>query len=179
MRLVTTRVATGLTGLSTEQLREWTSRRALIPPDVKPKGRGSPARYSWQTILLLRLAVALRDRFRLELQAHRDLFADISAGLRSVPFSSLWGKSLALHGGRVWSLFEHGALTSETSDLVVLRLDSHLEVLSAGFSFVWPTSPEQLHLFPALRVVDGPQSEGASRRKSSDRAFTQPIRRLR
>ena len=81
MRLVTTRDATRLTGLSTEQLREWTSRRALIPPDVKPKGHGAPARYSWQTILLLRLAVTLRDRFKLELQAHRDLFSELGLGL--------------------------------------------------------------------------------------------------
>lgn len=81
MQLVTTRDATRLTGLSTEQLREWTSRRALIPPDVGPKGHGSPARYCWQTILLLRLAVTLRDRFKLELQAHRDLFSELWLGL--------------------------------------------------------------------------------------------------
>ena len=36
MRLVTTPVASKLTGLSTEKLREWTSRRALVPADVRP-----------------------------------------------------------------------------------------------------------------------------------------------
>ena len=43
MRLVTTRRATSLTGLSTEQLREWSSRRALIPADLQNRGRGSQA----------------------------------------------------------------------------------------------------------------------------------------
>jgi len=180
MRLVTTRDATKLTGLSTEQLREWTSRRALIPADVKPKGHGSPARYSWETILLLRLAVTLRGRFRLELQAHRDLFTDLGAGLRRVSFFSLWGKSLALHGGPVWSLLEQGDLASVNSDFIVLRLDPHLEVLSARFALAQRSYPEQLQLFPALRVVDGPPAAMKSRmRKAYDNAFMQPVRRLR
>ena len=37
MTLVATRRASELTGLSTSKLREWTSRRALIPADVTPK----------------------------------------------------------------------------------------------------------------------------------------------
>ena len=77
MRLVKTPDATVLTGLSTATLREWTSRRALIPADVPPKGKGSPAGFTWQTILLLRIAVTLRDRFHLELQPHRSLFASL------------------------------------------------------------------------------------------------------
>ena len=99
MQFVSTRDAVRLTGLSTEQLREWTSRRDLIPADIKPKGHGSPARYSWQTILLLRLAVVLRDRFKLELQAHRDLFSDLRTALGSMSFVSLWGKAILLRGG--------------------------------------------------------------------------------
>ena len=57
MRLVPTRQALQLTGLSSAKLREWTSRRALIPADVPSKKQGSSAQYTWQTILLLRLAV--------------------------------------------------------------------------------------------------------------------------
>ncbi|HEY8263651.1 MAG TPA: MerR family transcriptional regulator, partial [Methyloceanibacter sp.] len=63
MCYVTTPHACQLTGLSTEKLREWTSRRALIPADVKPRRKGSPAKYTWQTILILRLAVTLREQF--------------------------------------------------------------------------------------------------------------------
>ena len=153
MQLVTTRDATRLTGLSTEQLREWTSRRALILPDVKPKGHGSPARYSWQTILLLRLAVVLRDRFKLELHAHRDLFAELGAGLAQTSFLSLWGKSLALSGGTQWGVIDPREDGLIMDDCIVLRLDPHLQQLSDSFSLPKPAAPGQFQLFPALGVM--------------------------
>lgn len=166
MLLVTTRDATRLTGLSTEQLREWTSRRALILPDVKPKGHGSPARYSWQTILLLRLAVVLRDRFKLELHAHRDLFAELGAGLAQASFLSLWGKSLALSGGVQWRVIDPQDEGSVIDDCIVLRLDAHLQQLSDSFSLPNPTVPGQLQLFPALGVIaDAAVKNTAGRRK--------------
>jgi hypothetical protein len=166
MQLVTTRDATRLTGLSTEQLREWTSRRELILPDVKPKGHGSPARYSWQTILLLRLAVVLRDRFKLELHAHRDLFAELGAGLACTSFLSLWGKSLVLYGGAQWSVIDPHNEGLAIDDCIVLRLDPHLQQLSDSFSHPKPTEPGQFQLFPALGVMaDAAVSNTTGRRK--------------
>ncbi len=153
MRLVTTRDATRLTGLSTEQLREWTSRRALILPDEKPKGHGSPARYSWQTILLLRIAVVLRDRFKLELHAHRDLFSALGKGLARTSFLSLWGKSLALYGGERWAMIDPREDDSNIDDCIILRLDPHLQQLSDSFSLPKPMAPSQFQLFPALGVM--------------------------
>lgn len=153
MHLVTTRDATRLTGLSTEQLREWTSRRALILPDVKPKGHGSPARYSWQTILLLRLAIVLRDRFKLELHAHRNLFAELGAALTHTSFLSLWGKSLALYGGAKWGVIDSHDEGTAIDDCIVLRLDPHLHQLSDGFSLPKPVAPGQFQLFPVLGVM--------------------------
>lgn len=153
MQLVTTRDASRLTGLSTEQLREWTSRRALIPPDVKPRGHGSPARYSWQTILLLRLAVVLRDRFKLELHAHRDLFAELRTDLARTSFLSLWGKSLALYGGAKWGVIDPRDSGTPIDDCIVLRLDPHLRQLSDSFSLPKPVAPGQIQLFPALGVM--------------------------
>lgn len=153
MQLVTTRDATRLTGLSTEQLREWTSRRALIPPDVKPRGHGSPARYSWQTILLLRLAVVLRDRFKLELHAHRDLFAELRAGLARTSFLSLWGKSLTLYGGAKWGIVEPHDESLTVEDCIVLQLDPHLQQLSDSFSLPIPAAVGQFQLFPTLGVM--------------------------
>ncbi|MCU4181775.1 helix-turn-helix domain-containing protein [Bosea sp. BH3] len=153
MHLVTTREAIRLTGLSTATLREWTSRRALIPADVPPKNQGSPARYGWQTILLLRLAVTLRDRFHLELQAHRGLFADLKLGLARASFIALWGKALVLQGGDRWSLLDEGNPASLHEDGIVIRLQTHLEALSCGFAFSGPTSPPgQLELFPGQAV---------------------------
>jgi len=147
VHLVTTGGAVKLTGLSTEQLREWTIRRALIPADIKPKGHGSPARYSWQTILLLRLALIFRDRFKLELHAHRDMFADLGHNLTQIPFRSLWGKSLAVQGEHRWSLLEPEELAGTKDDCIVLRLDSHLEILAEAFSLGHPASSEQYQLF--------------------------------
>lgn len=165
MQLVTTRDATRLTGLSTEQLREWTSRRALILPDVKPTGHGSPARYSWQTILLLRLAVVLRDRFKLELHAHRDLFAQLGSGLARTSFLSLWGKSLALHGGAQWSLIDPRDEGAFTDDCILLRLDPHLQHLSDGFSLPKPVPASQFQLFPALGMRADAAVNDSTRRR--------------
>lgn len=143
-----------LTGLSSEQLREWTIRRALIPADIKPKGHGSPARFSWQTILLLRLAATLRDHFKVELQAHRELFANLRASLGGVSFISLWGKSLALYGAHDWKILDREDNVDNGDDLILLRLDSHLKILSAGFALPQPSaSPGQFQLFPAQGVV--------------------------
>lgn len=168
MQLVTTRDAARLTGLSTEQLREWTSRRALILPDVKPKGHGSPARYSWQTILLLRLAVVLRDRFKLELHAHRDVFATLAASLACTSFLSLWGKSLALYGNEQWAIVDPREENSIIEDCIMLRMDPHLQQLSDCFALPKPAASGQFQLFPALGVmadVTVNVSDGTGRRR--------------
>lgn len=166
MNLVPTRDATRLTGLSTEQLREWTSRRALIPPDVKPQGHGSPARYSWQTILLLRLAVVLRDRFKMELQAHRDLFAGLGAGLAHASFLSLWGKSLVLYGGAKWGVVDPRDENLIIDDCIVLRLDPHLQQLSDSFALPKPAAFGQFQLFPVFGVMtEATANNSTGRRK--------------
>ena len=153
MRLVPTRQAVALTGLTTAKLREWTSRRALIPADVPPKAQGSPAQYSWQTILLLRLAVTLRDRFHLELQAHQSLFASLRCGLRDKSFIAIWEKTLALHGGERWSFLEVEEALEPGEDAILIRLAPHLSILAAGFALPQPAAPlGQLDLFPALAI---------------------------
>ena len=152
MRLVPTRQALQLTGLSAPTLREWTSRRALIPADVPPKNQGSPAQYSWQTMLLLRLAVTLRDRFHLELQAHRSLFASLRRGLRGRSFIALWDKTLALYGHDEWHLVDADA-DPLRQDAVVILLNPHLHILSEGFALPKPAAVAgQLDLFPATPV---------------------------
>ena len=162
MRFITTPAATQLTGLSTVTLREWTNRRALIPADIPPKGKGSPAAFTWQTILLLRIAVLLRDRFHFELQPHQTLFASLKAGLQRTSFIGLWGKSLILLGNDDWSLAEDAEVSPLVEDAVIIRLQPHLEALSAGFSLPGPSqSSGQLELFPA-RSVDTGLVAGAS-----------------
>ncbi|WP_322083383.1 hypothetical protein [Burkholderia sp. BCC1972] len=165
MHLITTRDATRLTGLSTEQLREWTSRRALILPDVKPKGHGSPARFSWQTILLLRVAVVLRDRFKLELHAHRDVFSALAVSLSRMSFLSLWGKSLVLYGDNQWAIVDPREEDSIVEDCIMLRMDPHLQQLSDCFSLPKPAASGQFQLFPAVGVMADATVNGTTGRR--------------
>lgn len=159
MRFVTTPIAAQLTGLSTVTLREWTSRRALIPVDVSPKGKGSPAGFAWPTILLLRIAVVFRERFHCELQPHRALFAGLKTELKRTSFLAMWGKSLVIMAHDSWSIVDdcHGLATAE--DALVIRLNPHLEVLSSGFALPLPqNAPGQFELFPA-RSIDDPTTD--------------------
>lgn len=120
-----------LTGLSTDKLREWTSRRSLIPADVPSKQQGSPARYGWATVLVLRLAVVMRDRFHVELQANSSLFAGLRKELSKRAFLSLRGHWLALQGDGAWALVEDVDLPP--GDALLIRLDPHLAAISDGF----------------------------------------------
>ncbi len=91
MWLVGSRDVLQLTGLSADQLREWTMRRALIKPDILAQKRGSEAKFSWQIVFLLQLAVVLRTRFYVELKVHRNLLASARELLDGASFLSLLG----------------------------------------------------------------------------------------
>ncbi|MCI4591127.1 hypothetical protein MOK15_13625 [Sphingobium sp. BYY-5] len=162
-----TPIASQLTGLSTDKLREWTSRRALIPADQRPKTKGSPARFSWQTVLVLRVAVLLRDQFSLELQAHQAAFAELRQLLRSQSFIALWGKRLALGPGRSWSFLD-GAGTVPETDALLIALDPHLTVLRDGFALPEASDEGQLDLF-SLPTVHGRQRNKTSPRRAAAR----------
>lgn len=149
MRLVRSRDVPALTGLSADQLREWTVRRGLVQPDEPAQKRGSEARFSWQTLLVLRLAVVLRTRFHVELQAHRELLASARKLLEGTSFPGLWGGTLAIYGlTRCELLSARAPLPTAEEDAILLRLNRHLEALSQGFGLPEPVS--QLPLFPAV-----------------------------
>ncbi|MBN9362846.1 MULTISPECIES: hypothetical protein [unclassified Devosia] len=173
LRLVATPVASQLTGLSTEKLREWTSRRALVPADVRPKQKGSPAKFTWQTILVLRLAVLLRDQFAVELQAYTRTFATLRKDLRATSFIGLWGRRLALAPQGVWFFLDEDAPPLET-DALVIHLDDHLAVIRDGFALPDAAAAAgQFDLFslPALHgKARDPQRQGSgamARRRSA------------
>lgn len=156
----TPKVAT-LTGLSTETLREWTVRRALIPADVPAKRQGSPAKFSWQTVLVLRVAKVLRNAFHFELQAHVVFFKELRNTLANCSFITLRNKAIILQSNSDWEIVDvAGALPP--SDAFVIHLNPHLEVLATGFALPYPTlSAGQLDLFPAQAIHE---SEAASHR---------------
>ena len=162
-----TPIASQLTGLSTDKLREWTSRRALIPADQRPKRKGSPAKFSWQTILVLRVAVLLRDQFSLELQANRSAFADLRKLLRAQSFIALWGKRLVLAPGRTWYFLDAAGSTPE-SDALLIALDPHLIIIRDGFALPGATEERQLDLF-TLPTVHGKQNARSALRRLDDR----------
>lgn len=151
MRLVTTPVACELTGLSTDKLREWTSRRALVSADMRPKRKGSPAKFSWQTILVLRIAVLLRDQFSMELQTHKASFASLREELRNRSFISLWGQRLGLGSDGSWTFVEASEKVL-SADVLLMALDRHLVVLRDGFALP-DANHAQIDLFrlPATR----------------------------
>jgi hypothetical protein len=152
VHLVPTPVACQLTGLSTEKLREWTSRRALVPADVRPRQKGSPAQFSWQTILILRLALLLRDQFGVELQFHKEHFAKLRMELRSASFIALWGRRLALTSQGEWMLLDNQA-PRPANDAIFICLDSHLSIIRDGFALPDAAAATgQLDLFPLSSV---------------------------
>jgi hypothetical protein len=152
VRLIRSREVLRLTGLSANQLREWTVRRALILPDVPAQKRGSEAKFSWRTVLLLRLAALLRNRFYVELHAHREVLASARELLDDASFPALWGMTLAIYDWHRCELLPSRTAPAADEDAVLLRLDRHLEVLSQRFGLPDPVS--QLPLFPAV-VVSG------------------------
>lgn len=150
MRLVKASDVQKITGLSADQLREWTTRRGLIEPDAKPSGPGSRARYAWQTVLLLRLAVVLKESFHIELHAHRQLFAGLAERLANVSFPALRGSVLIVSRQGTFNISPIEEVRSPDTDLLIILLDSHLDVLSTEFGLIEPI--RQLPLFPARAV---------------------------
>lgn len=150
MKLIASRDAQRLTGLSADQLREWTTRRGLILPDKRPSGSGSRTMYSWQTILALRLAVVLKSVFHVELESQRTSLAKLSQLLRRSSFLSLRGKIVFLRSDGRLQIGGISSIGPARCDGIVLLLDPHLEQLAlllAGSELV-----RQLPLFPALAV---------------------------
>ena len=152
VRLLKTRQVPALTGLTVDQIRDWTVRRGLIQPDIPARKRGSEAKFSWQTVLLLRLVVVLRNRFHVELQAHRDLLLEIRALLEGRSFIALWGERLAICGLRRAELVRSLSDLHEHEDVIILTLDRHLEVLSREFGF--QDTFRQLPLFSVTHAGD-------------------------
>jgi DNA-binding transcriptional MerR regulator len=139
-----------LTGLSPDQLREWTRRRGLIKPDAEPCGPGSRARFSWQTVLLLRLAVVLKTSFHIELQAHRAFFAALSQRIENRPFHALRGCALLVQPDTQFDIVPLSDFQAKSTDTLILCLDPHLDALSADFDLIEPV--DQFPLFAVAGV---------------------------
>ena len=139
-----------LTGLSANQLREWSSprRRNLIPADVGADGPGRHALYSWQSVLVLRLLRELRDDFSVEIGGWAPRMVELRQELKGVSFPSLWGRILTFS-----SKYPPVLLSVQTREIptgLVIALDPHLLPIARRLSV---PPPDQLFLFPVHAVA--------------------------
>lgn len=142
-----------------------------MPADVRPKGKGSPAKFSWQTILVLRLAVLLRNSFGFELAAHKAAFADLRATLRAKSPIGLWGNRLTLSMASEWAFLQKGDVVPG-GDFLVVELDPHLRILRDRFALPGETATAgQLDLFslPNLQGRRQQPQGGRTTRVGSER----------
>lgn len=135
-----------LTGLSPSQLREWTSRRGILPADQPARGRGKHAQYAWNTVLVLRILAELHSSYGVEIAAWSALATSIRDRLAAASPLSLHGKYLQICGNQYEITATPSASPRATAILV--RLDPHLEALATGLGVLPP--PAQLSLFVAV-----------------------------
>lgn len=149
MRLVGSKDAQAVTGLSADQLREWAGRRGLVTPDIPASGKGSQARFSWQTLVVLRIASALKAHLHMELGAHRALFAELQTRLAGQPFHALSDLTVVILPGQAPLLRRASDTNLEVDGPVLLvRLAPHLAAVMQGVGLPEPIA--QLPLFPAV-----------------------------
>jgi hypothetical protein len=101
----------------------------------------------------------LKDRFHLELHAHRGLFAALRETLTGMSFIRLWGCSIAVYNADEWRLLDASETALPQADAIIIKLDPHLCVLAAELAMPSPMSSGQLELFPA-RLVPTESLEG-------------------
>jgi len=149
VRLVGSREAQVITDLSADQIREWTGRRGLIAPDIPARGKGTQARFSWQTLLLLRIAGAIKAQVHVELEAYRDKFAELQDQFAGLPFHSLWPIALVVVGNQSPILRYLSDIDLDLDEpLLIVTLQPHLEAIMRGFGIAEPAA--QLPLFPTI-----------------------------
>lgn len=139
-----------VTGLTRNQLREWTGRgrRELMPPDVEPGGPGRHALYTWQSALVLRLLLVLHNEFAAKVGAWAPAAKNLRKKLDGAPFPNLWHLSVCFPDCHTALLVED--VTKLDHPGLILPLEPHLAVLSSKLSL---PQPVQLSLFLPIEVT--------------------------
>jgi len=141
-----------LTGLSAVVLREWTRRRALIPADIPAAGKGNAAKFSWRTVLIIRIANQLKEEFHLQLQAHAPQFSELREVLSEHSFRALYGTAIVCSPSEPWRLSRADEF-GPTCAFLKLPLHDHLEAICGAFGKASPrTRSQQFDLFPATEI---------------------------
>jgi hypothetical protein len=151
VQLVGSKEALIVTDLTADRLREWTGRRGLIAPDVAARGKGTQARFSWRTLLVLRIASTLRDRLHVELEAYKNTLATLQQHLAGQPFHALSGMVLVIGTSSVVALRRPADVRLDFGEpSFVVALQPHLDAISTALHLAEPMM--QLPLFPAVAV---------------------------
>ncbi|WP_425909817.1 MerR family transcriptional regulator [Nitrobacter sp. TKz-YC02] len=147
--MIGSREVQALTGLSADQLREWTGRRGLIRPDRPAQGKGTQARFSWQTVLVLRLALVMKQDFHIELHPHRESFSELQKLFHGKAFPGLWDRVVLLRERAQLAIAKPSEMTFPADEtVIVMPLAPHLRALMTGFGVPMPT--QQMPLFRAI-----------------------------
>ncbi len=135
MRLVIMRRATSLSGLSSEQFREWSKRRNLTSADVQ-------------------------NRFHVEFDTHRRLLAALREAPRTTSFLKLCDASVLIYDCETWELVDTYSADRTAVDGDIAHLDPHPAVLATGLAVPSPPPTDQLGLFPARFISAEPARKG-------------------
>ena len=149
MRLFQSADAIEATGLTRNQLREWTGRgrREIILPDVGPNGPGRHALFAWQTLLVLRLLLVLHTEYAAEVGAWAPAAKNLREKLDSTPFPSLWNVSVFFPNQYTALLIDDTSMIDQPG--LILPLEAHLTILASKLSL--PRS-DQLSIFLPMAV---------------------------
>lgn len=151
MQMIGSADARAIAGLTHNRLREWTGRRGLVEPDIPARGKGTQARFSWRTLLILRLAKSLQDDLGVELSAHKQNLKGIQNALQGESLQALWKKAAVFsltHGPSL--VQETDLLASPQKAMIVMMLQPHLRDIVKAFGVAEPTM--QLPLFPVSSI---------------------------
>ena len=123
-------------------------RRALIRPDVLPRGRGHNALFGWQTLLALRLLAVVHIRFGGTVAHWGPVLEALRTSLETTSFPSLYG-CFALYDGQKM-IVRASLVPNIQGALLTLPLDEHLTTISRAFAV--DDQDGQLPLLPPLLV---------------------------
>jgi hypothetical protein len=126
--------ATKLTGLSSNQLREWCGRREILEPDIAPSGPGRHALYGWQTLLVLRVLLVLQEEFGVEVVAWAKAARRFRKLVDKRSFPSLTTAWVFFADCNQAVLLESIKRGSRVDAGLLLPLKPHLDVLATAFA---------------------------------------------
>ena len=122
--------AARLTGLTEHQIKEWCVRRSLLPPEVRPGGRGRHAMFGWRSLLALRILREIHIKFGGTVSHWGPILAQWCDSIAAKPFHSLYGHLIIFEEKTV--RITRTTPNASSGPFLALPLDNHLAALACG-----------------------------------------------